>query len=76
MFLPHHLDSRNLAEREAPREILRNFLKYVAEMSYSYLIRNTNSLMAKNQAKIDTEIEHSCVSNVHPENQTKFKLQY
>ena len=52
------------------------FLKHVAEMSFSNLTRNANSLIAKNQAKIDIEIEFSCVSDVHPENQTKFKLRY
>ena len=55
-FLPHHLDSRNTSERKAAREIVRNFLKHVAEMSNSNLIRNVNSLMAKTEAKIDTEI--------------------
>ena len=74
-FLPHHLDSRNATEREASREILRNFLKHVAEMSNSNLIRNANSLMA-NEAKIDTEVEFSSVSDVHSQNQTKFKLGY
>ena len=44
-------------------------------MSNSNLIRNANSLMA-NEAKIDTEVEFSSVSDVHPQNQTKFKLGY
>ena len=65
-LLPHHLDSRNTTEREAAREILRNFLKHVAEMSNSNVIRNANSLMAKNEAKIDTEVEFSWVSDVYP----------
>ena len=56
-FLPHHLDSRNTTEREAAREIVGNFLKHVAEMSNSNLIRNANCLMANNEAKIDTEVE-------------------
>ena len=30
LFLPHHLVSRNATEREAAREIVRNFLKHVA----------------------------------------------
>ena len=33
-------------------------------------------LMAKNEAIIDTEVEFSWVSDVHPQNQTKFKLGY
>ena len=45
-------------------------------MSNSNLIRNANSLMAKNEGKIDTEVEFSWVSDVHPQNQTKFKLRY
>ena len=45
-------------------------------MSNSNLIRNANSLMAKNEAKIDTKVEFSWVSDVHPQNQTKFKLGY
>ena len=45
-------------------------------MSNSNLIRNANSLMTKNEAKIDTEVEFSWVSDVHPQNQTKFKLGY
>ena len=43
-------------------------------MSNSNLIRNANSLMAKNEAKIYTEVEISWVSDVHLQNQTKFKL--
>ena len=70
-FLPHHLDSRNTTEREAAREIVRNFLKHVAEMSNSNLIQNAKSLMAKNEAKIDTKVEFSWVSDVCPQNQTK-----
>ena len=45
-------------------------------MSNSNLIRNANSLMAKDKAKIDTKVEFSWVSSVHPRNQTKFKLGY
>ena len=72
----HHLDSRNTTEREAAREIVQNFLKHVAEMSNLNLIRNANSLMTKNEGKIDTEVEFSWVPDVHPQNQTKFKLGY
>ena len=43
-------------------------------MSNSNAIQNANSLMVKNDAKIDTEVEFSWVSDVHPQNQTKFKL--
>ena len=32
--------------------------------------------MAKNEAKIDTEVEFSRVSVVHLQNETKFKLGY
>ena len=45
-------------------------------MSNSNLMCNANSLMAKNEAKIDAEVEFSWVSDVHPQNQTKFKLGY
>ena len=45
-------------------------------MSNSNLMQNANSLMAKNEAKIDTKIEFSWVSDVHQQNQTKFKLGY
>ena len=30
--------------------------------------------MAKNEAKTDTKVEFIWVSDVHPQNQTKFKL--
>ena len=43
-------------------------------MSNSNLMQNANSLMAKNEAKIDTKVEFSWVSDVHQQNQTKFKL--
>ena len=76
MFLPHHLDSRNTTEREAAREIVQNFFKHVALLSNSKLIRNANSLMAKNKPKIDTEVELSWVPDVYPQNQTKFNLGY
>ena len=45
-------------------------------MSNSNLMQNANSLMAKNKAKIDTKVEFSWVSDVHQQNQTKFKLGY
>ena len=45
-------------------------------MSNSNLIWNANPLMAKNEAKIDTEVEYSWVSDVYLQNQTKFKLGY
>ena len=32
--------------------------------------------MAKNEAKIDTEVEFNWVPDVHPQNQTKFKRGY
>ena len=54
-------------EREAAREIIGNFYTHVAEMSNSNLIRNANSLMAKDKAKIDTKVEFSWVSSVHPQ---------
>ena len=76
LFLPHHLDSRNTTEREAAREIVQNFLKHVAILSNSNLIRNANSLVAKNEPKIDTEVEFSCVPDVHPKSQAKFNLGY
>ena len=44
-------------------------------MSNSNLIQNANSLIA-NKAKIDTKVEFSWVSDVHPQNQAKFKLGY
>ena len=47
-----------------------------AELSNSNLIQNANSLMAKNEAKIDTEVEFNWVPDVHPQNQTKFKRGY
>ena len=74
MFLPHHLHSGNPYEKEIAREIVRKFLKHVAEMSNSNFIWNANSLMAKNEAKTDTKVEFIWVSDVHPQNQTKFKL--
>ena len=58
------------------QEKLFESLKHVAEISKSNLIRNVNSLMAKNEAKINTKVEFSWVSDVHPQNQTKFKLGY
>ena len=75
-FLLHHLDLRSTTERKAAREIIRNFLKHVAEMSNSNLICDATFLMTKNGAKIDTEVEFSWMSDFHPQNQTKFKLGY
>ena len=75
-LLPHYLDSGNTDEKEAAREIVQNFLKHVAEISNLNLIQNANSLMAKNEVKTDTGVDFSWVSDVHLQNQTKFKLGY
>ena len=75
-LLPHYLDSGNTDEKEAAREIVQNFLKHAAEISNLNLIQNANSLMAKNEVKTDTEVDFSWVSDVHLQNQTKFKLGY
>ena len=75
-MFPHHLESRRGSEREAAREIVRNYMAHIAEVSNSNLIRNANCLMAKNEAKIDTKVEFSWVTNTHLQNQTKFKLGY
>ena len=40
------------------------------------MIQNANFWMAKNETKVDTEVEFSWVSDVYPQNQTKFKLGY
>ena len=48
----------------------------MAETSNSNLIRNTNSLIAKNKVKIDPDVEFSWIGEIHPQNQTKFKLGY
>ena len=69
-FLPYHLESRNTTERKVAREMVQNFLKHVAEMSNSNLIRNANSLMTKKW------VEFSWVSDVYPQNQTKVKPGY
>ena len=41
-------------------------MKHIAEVSNSNLIQNANCLMAKNEAKIDTKVEFSWVTNTHP----------
>ena len=71
-----HLDSRFLEEREAAGEIVSNYLKHVAEISNSNLIRNKNSLMAKGEVKIDPDVEFSWIGKIYPQNQTVFKLGY
>ena len=76
LFLLHNLDLRNTTERDAAREIVWNFFKHVAEMSNSNLIWNCQFLNGKNEAKIDTKVEFSWVSDAHSQNQTKFKLGY
>ena len=75
-FYLQHLDSRFPEEREAATEIVSNYLKHVAEISNSNLIWNTYSLMAKSEVKIGPDVEFSWVGEIHPQNQTKFKLGY
>ena len=48
----------------------------MAEISNSNLIRNANSLIAKNEIKIDPDVEFSGIGEIYPQNQTKFKLGY
>ena len=73
-FLPQDLESRVTNERKIAREILLNFVKHMTEMSNLNLIQNANWLMAINEAKIETKVEFSWVSGIHPQNQTKFKF--
>ena len=73
---PLHLDSRFPEEREAAKEIVLSYFKDIAEISNLNLIRNANSLIAKNEAKIDPDVEFSGIGEIHPQNQTKFKLGY
>ena len=73
---PQHLDSRFPEEREAAKEILLSYFKHIAEISNSKLIQNANSFIAKNEAKIDPDVEISWIGEIHPQNQTKFKLGY
>ena len=40
------------------------------------MIQNANSLMVKNEMKIDPEAEFSWKGEIHLQNQTKFKLGY
>ena len=40
------------------------------------MIQNANSLMVKNEMKIDPEAEFSWIGEIHLQNQTKFKLGY
>ena len=75
-FSMQHLDSRFLEERETAGEIVSNYLKHVAEISNSNLIRNKNSLMAKGEVKIDPDVEFSWIGKIYPQNQTVFKLGY
>ena len=75
-FYPQHLDSRFPEEREAAKEIVLSYFKHIAEISNSNLIRNANSFIAKNEVKIDPDVEFSWISEIHPQNQTKFKLGY
>ena len=41
-------------------------MKHIAKVSNSNLIQNANCLMAKNEAKIDTKVEFSWITNTHP----------
>ena len=52
-FYPQHLDSRFPEERAAAKEIVLSYFRHIAEISDSNLIRNANSLIAKNEVKID-----------------------
>ena len=76
IFYQQHLDSRFPEEREAAKEIVLSYFKHIAEISNSNLIRNANSLIAKNEVKIDPDVEFSWIGEIHPQNQTKFKLGY
>ena len=56
-FYPQHLDSRFPEERAAAKEIVLSYFRHIAEISDSNLIRNANSLIAKNEVKIDPIVE-------------------
>lgn len=58
------------------KEIVSSYFKHIAEISNSSLIQNANFLMAKNEVKIDPEVEFSWIDEIHPRNQTKLKLRY
>ena len=74
-FYPSHLEPRNTTEREAGREIVLNYMRFVPELSSQNLVCNANSLMTNQDVK--TDVQFSWVSNVNPQNhQTKFKLGY
>ena len=51
-------------------------MKNIAEASNLNLVENVNSLVSKRDTKIDTEVELNWVNNIHPQNQTRFKLGY
>ena len=74
MLLLHHLDSRITSERDIAKEIVQNLLRHVAEMSNSNLVRNANYLMAKMMLKLILKL--NLVSDIHLQNQTKFKPGY
>ena len=75
-FYPQHLDPRFPEEWEAAKEIVLSDFRHIAEISNSNLIRNANSLIAKNEIKIDPEVELNWIGETDPQNQTKFKLGY
>ena len=56
-FYAQHLDSRFLEERAAAKEVVSSYFRHIAEISDSNLIRNANSLIAKNKVKIDPKVE-------------------
>ena len=70
-FYPQHLDSRFPEERAAAKEIVLSYFRHIAEISYSNLIRNANSLIAKNETKLILKL-----NLIYPQNQAKFKLGY
>ena len=61
---------QDFQKKEAAREIVSNYLKHITEISNSNLIRNTNSIMAKGEVKLDPNVDFSWIGEIHPQNQT------
>ena len=73
-FRPQHIDSLNLERRLDAREIFINVFKDAVQVSNSNLMRNTNTLLASGNAKINPDPELRWIGKSRKREQEKFKF--
>ena len=71
-FRPHDLDSKDPKKRASAREIVVNFSKDAIQISNSNLNQNTNTWLAKGEAKISSDLAWTDERDY----QDKFKVTY